>query len=486
MRFSVMGNTTSPKIQYEHMDEARYLISIGINDYEAYPLNYCVKDSNDVSNCMRIYCKVQSKNSYSIISDFNQPNPSPYESLLNIQARIKSVFIEKQDSIFLYFSGHGVKSSNSTSLLFKDKIVELQELFALFTSFKPKFIFFLVDSCYSGVGIDDEIAKSSNELNFVQQLKLASGYNIICASASDAPAKEASDIKNGRLTRLFIDIIQNKLNYTDGILNLSRVFQRIDEAFKHNPTFRQYPFSQTKGLSTYPISFQEEGENINYFSTHYIEDVEDYDWDSFKNDLLHYCTIKRETVNEFTRLVRELLRNCKKWSNASFTKVEISRNSVSIIDNSGTHFDIFNPPPSTKLRGGGKTARVFNNHYSKEFDYEYYIKASETIQEFKFIDTPFTEESCALVIEDIFELWEFQRGRTIEIPEHCKEYSIVIPQGFLDLSTVFMFMRSAILSSQKFDKKIILNIDQNDKLKDEFIDALKYNKELGEHKVTII
>lgn len=468
------------------MQETRFLISFGLNDYEINPLEYCVKDSQDIAVCMQAYCKVDAANTFSIISDFNQPNPNPYESFMNIYSRIKAKFIERQDSIFFYFSGHGVKANNSTSILLKDKVVELQEIFALFSSLKPKFIFLLIDSCYSGIGIEDGIAKSANEVNFVQQLNVATGYNIICASASDAPAKESSDIRNGRLTRLFIDIIQNKVNYIEGILNLSKVFQLIDDAFKRSPEFRQFPFAQTKGLSTYPISFQEDSENVNYFSTHYIDEIEDYDWDYFKNDLSQYCSIKKETVNEFTRLVREMLRNCKTWSKATFMKVEISKNTVSIIDNSGTYFDIFNPPQETRIRGGGKTARVFNTHYSTEYNFEFDIREGETIQIFKFVEVPFTEESCSLIVKDIFKLWEFQRGSTIEIPDKCEDYSIFIPQGFLDLSTVNVFMKSAIISSQKFDKKITITIDKNDKLKEEFKQQLEYYKELGEHKVIIV
>ena len=182
---------------------------------------------------------------------------------------------------------------------------------------------------------------------------------------------------------IFIDIIQNKINYVDEILSLSKVFQLIDEAFKRNPEFRQFPFSQTKGLSTYPISFQSEYKNLNYFSTHYIDEIEDYDWNSFKEDLSQYCTIKKETINEFVRLVREILRNCKTWSKATFIKVEISRNSVSIIDNSGTYFDIFNPPQSTRIRGGGKTAKIFATYYQQEYNFEFHIRENESEEENK-------------------------------------------------------------------------------------------------------
>lgn len=468
------------------MAETRYLISVGINDYELNSLDYCVKDLNDLNECLQTFCKVDSLNTYSVMSDFNQPNSNPYDSIIQIFSRIKSQFIEKEDSIFFYFSGHGAKSTNSTTIMLKNKGLEIQELFDMFNSLQPKFIFILIDSCYSGVGILDTISLPKSEVSYNQELMLASGYNIICASAFDAPAKESSDIKNGRLTRLFIDIIQNKINYNNGILNLSKVFQLIDNAFKNYPEFRQFPFSQTKGLSTYPISFIEDNIDKSYYSTHYIDDVEKYNWELFQIDLAQYCNIKTEIIYEFTRLTRELLRNCLMWNKATFVKIEIGNNSVSIIDNSGLYFDIFNPPHGTKIRGGGKTAKVFLENFESEYKFEYFIGNGETIQIFNFNSPLIEEDLCSLDFKGTYELWEFQNARTIDIPLHCKDYKIHIPHGYLDLSTVNIFLKAAILSSQKSNKEIFIIIDDKDRLKHEFVTTLEHFNHLGGHKVQII
>lgn len=468
------------------MAETRYLISVGINDYELNPLNYCVKDLRDLNECMQKFCKVDLLNTFSVISDFDQPNTNPYDSVLTIFSRIQSKFIEKEDSIFFFFSGHGIKSTNSTTILLKNKALEIQELFNLFSSLSPKFIFILIDSCYSGVGVIDSISIPKSEVAFSQELQLASGYNIICASAHDAPAKESSDIENGQLTRLFIDIIQNSLNYNNNILNLSRVFQLIDNGFKNNPEFRQFPFSQTKGLSTYPISFLDDNNDSSYFSTHYIDAVDNYNWDGFMYDLTQYCQIRKEIVFEFTRLTRELIRNCISWSKATFVKIEIGNNIVSIIDNSGSFFDIFNPVQGTLIRGGGRTAEVFRKQFQSEYEFEYIVNHYETIQIFRFNNVSFTKDLCSLEFRDLYEIWEFQNGRTIDIPLQCADYRINIPHGQLDLSTVNVFLKSAILSSQKSNKAIIITIDDNDLLKQDFINSLHYFITLGEHKVSII
>jgi hypothetical protein len=50
-----------------------------------------------------------------------------------------------------------------------------------------------------------------------------------------------------------------------------------------------------------------------------------------------------DIINEFTRLMREIIRNSIQWGKANFLKVEISKGRVSLFDNSGSCFDIFNP-----------------------------------------------------------------------------------------------------------------------------------------------
>lgn len=468
------------------MAENRYLIAVGINDYEIQPLDFCDKDVNDIVHCMIEYCNVKDVNVIEITSTKKKPNGDVWGSFLKSIERIKSTFIQHQDSVFFYFSGHGVKSDKSTAIVTHKEVIQLQEVFNLLAELKPKFIFCLIDSCYSGVGIEDGIAKSSTEFLFEQHLKVGGGYNIICASAQDATAKEDSNAKNGRLTWLFMETIKNKLNYKNGVLSLSKVFQLIDDTFKENPQFKQSPFSQTKGLSTYPIAFLPDVEIAPYFAAHYIDNIEDYDWNNFKNELSEYSSISGELINEFTRLVREILRNSQKWGGATFLKVEIGGSNVSLYDNSGTYFDIFQPKEGVKARGGVTTAKIFMEHFGKLFSYSHEINGKEIIQIFSFKNNSEPQDRCVWRLNDIFELWRFQRGTEFVIPEGCDDYRILIPHGGIDLSTTYAFMEAMIKASISTGKSIIINIDNRDRLKEEFIRQLKYlEKSLGKHYVVI-
>lgn len=463
------------------MPEKRHLISIGINDYDTKPLNFCAKDAADIVECMTKFCNLEYENVYELVSTFNKPHHHLYEDLQSSVRRIRSSFLPQEDSIFFFFSGHGVKSSRSTTMLFHDKIIELNSVFQLFGELNPKFIFALIDSCYSGVGITEEREKSNDELNFLQQVKVATGYTIICASAADAPAKEDADFKNGRLTRLFLDTVQNKLRYRNGVLSLNNIFQSIDEAFKENPYFRQFPFYQSKGLSTYPIACLTE--QSQYFVTHYIDAIENYDWEQFKIDLRDYCGISKNIAFEFTRLLREIIRNRKMWANATFIKIEISNNSVSVQDNSSDSFDIFKIESTIKPHGGGITAKKFKEKFEEFFEYQYIFKEDETIQIFTFKPNISMEDPCNLTFENTMEIWQFQRGETVKIPEQCEDYIVNIPAGFLDLSTIHVFLEATILTSTTTGKQITLVIDEDDILKEHFIEAFSHYNDVSKVKL---
>jgi hypothetical protein len=465
--------------------EKRYLVAIGINDYEHSPLNFCVKDTEDIERCFETFCGVHSSNAYRINSDTNTPNFGILNSLEHSINRIKSHFEPQKDSVTFYFSGHGVQGKSSTALLFQNEVVELQTIFNKLASLKPKFIFCLIDSCYSGVGISDG-SKSADGLTFAQHLAVSGGYGIICASAADSPAKEDINIRNGRLTRLFIDTIQDKLNYRDGLLSLNMIFQLVDDAFKNNPEFRQFPFAQTKGVSTYPLAILNQLNLSHHYSSHYISALEDYDWEKVANDIGSYCQTSGDITTEFIRVARELIRNSRSWGNATYVKIEINAGSVSIIDNSGTFFNLIDPASGVTLNGGGITIKRFKEKFADRFSFDARVRQKQTIQTFNFLVSTASQNSCMLKITKLRELRDFQHGKGFKIPPDCKDYEIQIPRGTIDLSTVYTFLDAIILESQQTDKSVLLTMDKDDLLVADFQQVLsRKTQDLGTHKVLI-
>ena len=99
------------------MAEKRYLISVGINDYEHSPIDYSVKDSEDIISAAISFCNVKEENICHVKSDTKSPNAAVYDSILKGLERIKVNFVQGEDSLFFYFSGHGAKSGSSTALV---------------------------------------------------------------------------------------------------------------------------------------------------------------------------------------------------------------------------------------------------------------------------------------------------------------------------------------------------------------------------------
>lgn len=466
------------------MAETRYAILIGINDYEVAPLEYCVNDVDLIKDCLIKYCDLKEDNIFQIRSSYNATVADINASFETVMKRIEAKFQSKEDSMFFYFSGHGTKAGNSTAILFKNEIKQLQDIFTSFSKLSPRFTFMLIDSCYSGVGIEDAIAKSAEEFHFAQQVAVATGYNIFCASANDKPAKEDSNIKNGRFTHLFSEIVRNKLYYSDGILTLSTVYQQLDAAFKKRPEFRQLPFSQNKGLSTYPLAFiKSETDNPGYYSNHYIDDVEQYDWDTIMKEIKAYGSISNDTINEFIRLTREILRNSKKWGGATHLQIEITENCVTIIDNSGSYFDLFNPPESTIGHGGATTAKMFNQHFA--YKYELHISVNDLFVHQRFQFKNQHEDQCKLSIGTQKLFAKLRIGEPINIPENCKRFLIELPQGYLDLSWSSVFLDTVIESSQKHNVPVIIRIPKNDRLKKKIEEALSWKSGINKGSVSI-
>src|ERR1035437_7138571 len=458
------------------MKEIRFAILIGIDDYDQNPLDYCVKDVLNVKESFLTYCNVIEDNIYLIKSSYHEPSYDIYQSLLEIYKRIEGKFNADNDSIFFYFSGHGIKSRHSTTLALKDKSITLQEIFEKLFSLRPKFIFSLIDSCYSGVGISETIDKSAEEYLFQQNIAEACGYSIICASAFDKPAKEDELLQNGRFTGVFLEIIKNKLNYIKGVLTLNRIYQLIDEIFKDNPIFRQLPFAQNKGLSTYPLSFIDDKIAHLYYSSHYVADIKNFDWEIIKSEINEYCRIPSKLVVEIVRLFREIIRNSQQHGGATINKIEIKNDCVCIIDNSKSPFNIFDFSQRNINEGGGMiTAKVIAAKFEKMFDYALETQDEFVVQRFQFKNKE-TESPCSMVIHrsEIKELNE----HTLLIPKECKSFTIIIPQGYLDLSTISEFLIKLLQEIKQNNIPVLLKINDEDMLKNNFIEALKSLPEL--------
>jgi hypothetical protein len=433
----------------------RYSIAIGINDYEGHEeLDFCLKDSEDITTAFIDFCNVQKKNTRFVKSSKQQPQRDPWEDFCAIIEDLKSEFVEKEDDLFFYFSGHGAVAA-TTTVIFKNKSKTIEDIISKIDSLIPRSKILIFDSCHSGAGFED---KARSAADFTHANKITSGYSILCACTKDQKSKESRELENGRFTRFLINVIAEKRNYNKyGILDINTVFSKVN-SFLEDPSFKQNPFQQIRSEGIYPFanSFNEES-NYSKFD---VTDADDVDWSDFASSLNAYLNNKENIKGEFILLLREMLSNISdsKKGNADKISVSVTKNKVCLIDN-GNFFDLMIPHPEVKGFGGTITASRFAKEFKDEYSY-----TAEKINDHNHYTFIFDElaltDSCSMRIP----LYQISRvlEERIVIPEGCEDYSIRFDRRAIHTSFGHMFVRKLGDIGKEHNKRIYMEFAEGD------------------------
>ncbi|MBK7669580.1 MAG: caspase family protein [Sphingobacteriaceae bacterium] len=384
----------------------RYSIAVGINDYvDCKNLKFCVKDAKDITDVFTRICSVGEEDWRIIKSDDKEPNSDPWKTFCDTVDKLKIEFTAKEDDLFFYFSGHGIKA-DETTVVFKNKDIRISEIIQKLEELSPKTKLIFFDSCYSGIGAE-ETQKSAQLFSSVS--KETAGTFIICACAENETAKESRN-KNGRFTHFMINILRDLKNYNeDQYLDINSLFSKINTFFKLNPDFKQSPFQQIKSIGTYPLAncFNQDEFYVRYD----IDDPETFDWDILVNSLNTYLKTKEDVLGEFQRYIREHCQNTKSLEkgNAAVQSVEISRNKVVLIDN-GKYFNLFEPNVGSRQGGGIQTAQHFQNTCAVFFSMS--VISENGFNTFNF-DFKELEESCKIEV-NIASFYSMQKNFRID------------------------------------------------------------------------
>ncbi|TGK89249.1 caspase family protein [Leptospira noumeaensis] len=436
----------------------RFLVSIGINDYVNHKnLDFCVKDAEDITNVMSKFASVEKENTRIITSEITKPNSNPWDTFCDSIDELKRIFNSYEDDLFFYFSGHGIKS-DETSVVFKNKTIRLSEILLKIDELLPKTKILIFDSCHSGIGFVDE-TKSATLYSL--RTKLTSGYYILSACSESEEAKESKKNKNGRFTYFFIQTISDLNNYNKyGCLDLNTIFSIVDEYFKTNPNFEQNPFQQIKSLGSYPLA---NNFNKSQFYTRYtISNITEFDWNDFITTINLYLSTNKNVKGEFTRLLREHCENTLSNSKgkASDQTIEISTNKIILIDN-GNYFNLFSPPETIKHGGGVKTAKEFASLFSGYYTYNSITENGLNYYIFEFEDT-IKDEKCIFHID----LNSFNRlkNNNFSFDDHCHELVIRFENFVMMHSLINISISNLTNEYRRLNKPIFFELNKNDRL----------------------
>ncbi|MBN8669661.1 MAG: caspase family protein [Chitinophagales bacterium] len=436
----------------------RYSILIGINDYtDCKDLSFCVKDAEDIAKTFVDFCNVESENVTIITSTKRKPNSDPWSTFCEAISNLKKEFQSGEDDIFFYFSGHGIRSKE-TSVIFKNRDTSISEINSKLEELVPKTKILIFDSCYSGKGY---IESDKSAHFFSLSSKLTTGFYILCACSDNETAKETKELENGRFTHFLLSTIHDLRNYNPyGYLDVNSLFSKVDIFFKANPDLKQSPFQQIKSIGSYPIAnnFNEEL----FYMRFVINDPFKFDWKEIVQTLNLYLSTKENIIGEFIRLVREHCDNtvAKGKGNASYQAIEISKNRVLLVDD-GTFFDLFNPLENTIPGGGIKTAAEFRELFSNFYTYSLKEENGLNYYTFEFTNLGL-KELCVLNI-DMSSLMKLKDGNLI-IDDKCPDYTIRFSKYVMMHSLIHMSIDNLAKESQRTGKIIYMEFHEGDRL----------------------
>jgi filamentous hemagglutinin family protein len=198
-----------------------HLLTIGINQYSdaQLNLNYSVADANSIEQALKNQSSITSSKR---LTDEKATKPQILAELRKLSQGAQ------QDSLIIYFAGHGIAVDKEWYFLpYETKLqptpekiaasgITATELGDIFKDSKIQHIMLVVDSCYSGAGVDAFKFKKleNNQRYFARKMSRTMGITVIAATAKDQEASELESLGHGLFTYALTQELQKKDNNT--------------------------------------------------------------------------------------------------------------------------------------------------------------------------------------------------------------------------------------------------------------------------------
>ncbi|WP_299212248.1 caspase family protein [uncultured Aquimarina sp.] len=325
------------------VEERRFAIIIGINDYEVSPLNFCVNDAKAVAKILEEKCCFKNEDIHLITSDEKKSTKDISGHFNNILTAIQKNLKPLKDSIFFFFAGHGKYQFENSGLQFHDSFIEISQIFEKLNELQPKYQCYVVDACESGGKV---LTRNQNNENLINQyISKSTGTLFMYASTESETAKEFSDIKHGLFTYYFLSAINNKGIYdNEGVLTPNRIQDFIARETQKESDFKQTPVIENRTIGYYPFAFQNPSEIITPIKKKEVNDKKESRKNKPTTILEQYFPVIPFEIREliFTELKDEV--------NIIFEKFLKQEKFSNYEQSNGSNFDIYDYEISDKLK----------------------------------------------------------------------------------------------------------------------------------------
>ena len=294
------------------IDETRYAILIGINDYDVNPLNFCVNDAMKVKDELINKCMFKEENIFIITSSKKDSKKDITGKYTHSLLQIKKKFIKGKDSILFYFAGHGMYDNGESLLAFQDTFYPIEKVFTDISDLQPKIQIYIIDACQSGSKVLTRDNKN-NTNNLKRYIESSSGIMFLYACTEKESANELSSLKHGLLTYNFLTSLNEEKNYdSEGFLTFNRIVDDVQRATINISDFQQTPVIENKITGYYPFAANEKALSKTLLA----------EGETFLID-----TIRSESIElNFNAIRIEIMNHLKKSTEISFNNFEIIDN----------------------------------------------------------------------------------------------------------------------------------------------------------------
>ena len=218
----------------------RKALIVGIDEYQACPLNGCINDANTIANCLAR--NGDESPNFAIKKYVNVADKA------TLKGYISECFSGDADVALFYFSGHGHIDSLGGYIVTPDfqehdMGISMQDILAIVNQSKCKNKVVILDCCHAGF-------MGSITITGQNVTVIGDGVTIMTASKSDESAIEING--RGVFTSLLIEALNGGASDITGNITLGGIYAYIDKALG---PWHQRPVFKTNVTQFSPIKY---------------------------------------------------------------------------------------------------------------------------------------------------------------------------------------------------------------------------------------
>ncbi|QDU61482.1 Caspase domain protein [Planctomycetes bacterium Pan216] len=239
----------------------RWAVIIGVNEYldtRVRNLRYCVSDAHLLNDTLVQYCGYDADNVLLITDRQQKAHLRPMKRNLTTQVRDWLSYPGEEDTVLVYFSGHGFIDRAAQGYLApqdcdRDALIKTalrtQELRDMLNECKAKQKILILDCCHAGAAKGDEGTEAVSNPTLSKVFEDAKGLMTIASCTSNEKSQEWSTLKHGLFTYFLAEGLRGSADRDgDRIVDADELYrytyQKVRTTAQRELNLRQTPWRQ--------------------------------------------------------------------------------------------------------------------------------------------------------------------------------------------------------------------------------------------------